>query len=478
MGKVSEIVRTVSDLGWTSAPKLAPDEPIAPSTARPGTPRPAKDGPTTFAEIGARIGADNEVLRNLLVDTGHQLNAIDDLKASFNRLTEPLHNVLTTLENERAEHAGSKGQLVALRHSHEALRADFQKLDARATELKADNERLNKSLSAALQKTSELESNRSELRTALGTARDAITTMTKQIEEHTARIRALSDEKDALIERTDAGDRKMSVVESELAQARERISLLENDKTSLQTSLDKTLGESSRLSRQLGETESALAQARNRIQQLDAALASTETERDKLIAFLDEANERRQSEVYALELKLDGMRSRCDTAEQMLASARQTVIGRSEALRAAEARAFEANVARKEAEAKADHLTAVTDSRGEQIERLESEVLELNERVRLLMASQTATESLLQDAQEHVVSLTAHVEHLQSEATAERTKSEEDLVQLSSNLEHERAARITAEAALDRARVDYGRLQQQSAHHQRHFAKSNRDAAE
>ena len=463
MGKVSEIVRTVSDLGWTSAPKLAPDEPIEPGTARPSAPRPAKGGPVTFAEVGARIGADNEVLRNLLIDTGHQLTAIDDLKASFAKLTEPLANVLTTLEHERADNARSKGELAALRNSHETLRADFQKLEARSTELKADNERLNKNLAAAVQKTSELESNRSELRGALTTARDAITTMTKQIEEHTAKIRALSDEKTALIERAEASDKKISGLEGELAQTRERISLLENDKGNLQTALDKTLGESSRVSRQLGETESALTQAKSRIQQIEGSLAAAEAERDKMIAACDEANERRQSEVYGLEIKLDGMRSRCDTAEQMLAAARQTVIGRSEALRAAEARSFEAGVARKEAEAKAEHLTAVSEARGEQIERLEHQVMELTERVRLTMASQTATESLLADAQEHVATLTGHVEHLQSEMIAQHTKAEEDFVQLSATLEHERAERTLAEAALERTRADHARLQQETA---------------
>lgn len=463
MGKVSEIVRTVSDFPWTAAPKLAPDEPVEPGSPRPAPERKPKSGAVSFADVGARIGADNEVLRNLLIETGHQLAAIDDLKASFNKLTEPLANVLTTLEHERADNARTKGELAALRTSHETLRDDFQKLEVRTSELKADNERLNRSLATALQKTRELEDNRSELRTALTTARDAITTMTKQIEEQTAKIRALSDEKVALAERAEASDKKISGLEGELAQTRERMSLLENDKGSLQTALDKTLGESSRVSRQLGETESALGQSRSRIQQLEGSLATAETERDKLVAALDEANERRQSEVYALEIKLDGMRSRCDTAEQMLASARQTIIGRSEALRAAEARSFEAGVARKEAEAKAEHLAAVSDSRGEQIDRLENEVTELNERCRLLMASQTATESLLTDAQEHVASLTGHVEQLQLEVNATRTRAEEDYVQLHAALEHERAERTLAEAGLERARADYVRLQQETA---------------
>src|SRR3954469_14902704 len=184
MGKVSGLVRTVSDFPWMAGPQLAPEGSSEPAAQQPPAvgPEPAPSpGKVTFADVGARIGADNEVLRNLLIDTGHQLSAIDDLKDSFAKLTEPLANVLTTLEHERAEHARSQGELTALRAGHETLRADFQKLEARSSELKADNERLNKGLAASLQKARELEDNRSEMRTALQTARDAINNLTKNL---------------------------------------------------------------------------------------------------------------------------------------------------------------------------------------------------------------------------------------------------------------------------------------------------------
>jgi chromosome segregation ATPase len=465
MGKVSGLVRTVSDFPWVAGPKLAPDGSLeaAARQPNPASPEPAASpGKVTFADVGARIGADNEVLRNLLIDTGHQLSAIDDLKESFAKLTEPLANILTTLEHERAEHARSQGELVALRSGHETLRADFQKLDARSSELKADNERLNKGLATALQKARELEDNRSEMRAALQTARDAINGLTKQLGDESTKVRVLSEEKVLLTERAEASDKRMSELEGELAQTREHISLLENDKHTLQVALDRTLAESSRLSRQLGESESALSQVRGRIQQIESNLAAAEAERDKLAAACDESNERRQSEVYALELKLDAMRSRSETAEQMAASARQSLIGRSEALRAAEARLFEANAARSEAGTKAEHLAALNEQRERQIEKLEHHVTELSERCRSLLQAKTANESALADAQEHVASLTSHVEQLQLETASYRTKAEEDFVQLNAMIEQERTERALVEAALESTRKDYTRLQQQT----------------
>ena len=63
-------------------------------------------------------------------------------------------------------------------------------------------------------------------------------------------------------------------MEAEIAHARERLSLLENDKDTLQAVLDRTLAESSRLSRQLADSESALSNAGSRLRQMEGRLAA------------------------------------------------------------------------------------------------------------------------------------------------------------------------------------------------------------
>ena len=74
--------------------------------------------------------------------------------------------------------------------------------------------------------------------------------------------------------------------------------------------------------------------------------AAAEDERKKLSAACDEANERRQSEVYALTLKLDAMRSRSTAAEKLLAEMRQNLVARTEEIRATEAKLVEAVLGR------------------------------------------------------------------------------------------------------------------------------------
>ena len=319
---------TVSDLlslaGGKAKPEAFPPQTNEqPSVAPP--PPPSHSERATFADIGSRIGEDNEVLRNLLIDTSHQLTAFDDLKDSFTRLIDPLNNVLTTLEQEKADNAAARGALSAMRNSHETLRADYQQLERRTSEFEDDNERLRQDLEHAVSNAREIEAERAKLAGEIAGGRNAMAMIVKQLGEETNTVRLLQEEKSRLTERAETSENRAVALEAEVAHVRERLSLLGSAKDSLQASLDKTLGESSRMGRQLAETETALSDARARIQQMETALAVADAERNKLAAACDEANERRQSEVYALGLKLEALRSHSDAAEKLLGNARQSL---------------------------------------------------------------------------------------------------------------------------------------------------------
>src|SRR5258708_10181878 len=137
---------TVSDLRGLAGAKSTPDASPAPAPEQKSAAHPANRDKMTFADLGARIGEDNEALRNLLIDTSHQLSTIDDLKETFGKLVDPLANLLTTLEQERAHNAGSQGALAAIRTSHETLPAEFQALEKKSSELEGDNEPLTPTL--------------------------------------------------------------------------------------------------------------------------------------------------------------------------------------------------------------------------------------------------------------------------------------------------------------------------------------------
>ena len=472
---------TVSDLLGLAGAKSTPDASPAPAPEQKSADQPANRDKMTFADLGARIGEDNEALRNLLIDTSHQLSTIDDLKDTFGKLVDPLSNLLTTLEQERADNAGSQGALAAIRTSHETLRAEFQALEKKSSELEGDNERLGRDLESAQQNARALEEEKAKLNGEVAAARGAMAMLVKQLGEEAGNVRVLSEEKKLLAERSDTSDRRIVGLEAEIAHARERLSLLENDKDTLQAALDRTLAESSRLSRQLAESESALSDSRSRLRQMEGSLSAAESERNNLAAACADANERRQSEVHALGLKLDALRSRSDAAEKLAAGVRQSLVERTEAMRTAEAKLLEVIVARGEAEKKVEHLAVVSSGWEQQTKKLELEVAALAERCKMLSETLTANESSLAHANEKIRSLTGHVERLQLDAAAHRAETEEHIVQLNATIEHERCERALAEGALETTRADYARIQRQMSQerstrrvdHQRRVIRNN-----
>src|ERR1700733_6683558 len=325
-------MRTVSNFlsraGVTSKSETSP----GPADRQPNIDRPEDHG-NAFAAIGTRIGEDNEALRNLLIDTGHQFGAVDDLKDTIGKLVEPLHKLMSTLEHEKSDNASLRGALAESRASHETLRTEFQVLGNKSSELEDDNERLRRDLVSAQQTIGEDEGAKARFSDEIATLRIAMADLERQLGEESSSVRVLGDEKQLLLERAATADKRIVELEAETALARERLSLLDNEKNSLQTALDQTLSEAARTSRRLAESEVALSDARARLQQTESNLASIEDERKRLTAACEESNDRRQSEVYALSLKHDAIRSRSATAEKLLAEVRQNLVARSEKVR-------------------------------------------------------------------------------------------------------------------------------------------------
>jgi hypothetical protein len=92
-------MRTISDLlGRKSVASTSTV--YAVPIAKP-SPRAEEPVEPTLADIGARVGEDNETLRNLLIDTDRRIGALDDLKEAFRNLVEPIGAALYALEQKK-----------------------------------------------------------------------------------------------------------------------------------------------------------------------------------------------------------------------------------------------------------------------------------------------------------------------------------------------------------------------------------------
>src|SRR5215468_1553529 len=99
-----------------------------PTPAKPGPPGIEEPSEPTLADIGARVGEENEALRNLLIDTDRRIGALDDLKDAFRNLVEPIGSALQALEQEKTDNVGLRNALAELRAGHESVRAEFSAL--------------------------------------------------------------------------------------------------------------------------------------------------------------------------------------------------------------------------------------------------------------------------------------------------------------------------------------------------------------
>lgn len=340
-------MRTISDFFMRRGVVVASAAlPVPASLAQHGTNGNAGHDEPTFAALGARLGESNEALRNLLIDTGRQITALDDVKDAFRELVGPIGAALHALEQEKADNAGLRNALAELRADHEAMRAEFHAAEKRAAELARDNQSLCQALELAQQAAGSLEHDRDELTGEIAAARAEVGNLRNQLAQETASARGLRKANDILVDHANGADKRIVELQADGALMREKLSLIETDKRSLQAALNQTLAESVRLSRSQTESGSALAAARTRLEQMQRSLASSESERAALCAARDEANERHQSEAYALNLQLEAMRSRAATAEKLLSEVRQNLVARTEEVRVAERKVVDASIAR------------------------------------------------------------------------------------------------------------------------------------
>jgi chromosome segregation ATPase len=151
-----------------------------------------------FSDIGSRMGEENEVLRNLLTDTGRKIGELDELKEAFDKIVAPFNSTLRALEREKSQTLGLSGMLEESRAAYETLRTEFYQIERKATTLEAESEKLREDLELSRESNRGLESTRLELSNDISTRVAQITELERQLAQETAQRRALSESRRTL----------------------------------------------------------------------------------------------------------------------------------------------------------------------------------------------------------------------------------------------------------------------------------------
>ena len=189
----------LSGFGARKAP--ASGQSPASASADPDGAVPQNRSELTLADIGARLGEDNEKLRNLLIDAGHRIGAIGDVQQAFRSLAEPVNTAIRELDQERIENGKLRSALAELRIGYDSLHGKFAALEKRAGELDSDRAQSQQQLAQAQQTARGLQRDKSELANAVAAARANLEQMEMSLVASQAERSALSTARDEADER-------------------------------------------------------------------------------------------------------------------------------------------------------------------------------------------------------------------------------------------------------------------------------------
>src|SRR6202451_4168266 len=408
----------------------------------------------TWADLGTRVGGDNESLRNLLIDVGRRIDALDDLRDIFGELVVPIGHALNTLEREALNNANLRNALEETSVGYEQLRAEVKDVRKRLATSQSECEHLNYELGLSQQAVGTLEAEKIELTGELEPARARIADLEGELARETTALRMLTEQKQAL-SKNSAADKRMAELEGLIGAASEKLTMGADENRSLQTSVDQLVEENSRLQRRVTDSEAAVEKALTQLSQMQAALRAAETERGRITAALAEANDKRQVETNTLSTRLEAMSSRAVTAEKLLAEVRGNLLSRTEDNNAAERKVVEATLVRNMAEKKLELATTALQSKEKLLNEVEQFRTKLAERANTLLLNVRQRDKALSRAEEEIQALSARVGQLEAEADRQRAKAGDTVAALKAQLDSERAGRTVAEGALKKARMSY-----------------------
>ncbi len=302
--------------------------------------------------------------------------------------------------------------------------------------------------------TNELEQTRAKLTerdTALAHAKQRIKFLAKRV----AQLEQLVLREAAASRRAAAADRPVAELDGRLTSAREELVHRENENQSLQRSFDLIVCENSRLSCRLAESDSEVNKLRSQLEQMKTTRTVAEIDRNKLNAAVNEAIERRQTEINTLNTRLEAASSRAVAAEKVLAEVRHRLLVRTAENSIAERKAADATVTRNAADKELKLLQNSLQMKEREVQELEQSRSKLIEATTILLKTFKRRETTLARAEKRIKLLGERFAEL--EAKANRIKSQEKIDELNPQLPCERARRETHTnwAELHRELEDY-----------------------
>jgi crescentin len=414
-----------------------------------------------FFPIATQLGQENETVRNLLMDAEHKIGELDSIKVSIARLVEPVCNTLRGYEETKSEKLILQRALNTTREVCNKLRDDLSTAEKKATKFKIECTRLQEIAALAKQTIAGLERTKAEQLAELGVHRAHIAELQGLTQQQASDLRLTRDENLRLGDRVVTADQRIVQVEGESQASQQETRKVKEERASLQASLEKTLSELAQTARRLSDADKAVASTQARLKATEINLAEVQTERSRLVAALDEANHAHREETNVLNSRLEALQARGTLTDKLLEEARQALIARSEEMRTFDRRVADASTTNDTLAERLSSLEAILAERELQIRDLELARALLTDEANKLIHAATAREGIYQNTQQDIREKNDLVELLEEQIAAAHGAHEMQIESLQAQLQREQLERSMAEGALETARKDVSRLQQE-----------------
>lgn len=432
-----------------------PEIPAAPADA---TPSPLELDEELFSAHGARVGGENEALRNLLLTASTKVNELDAIKDAVAKLADPVAKALAAYEAEKSEKIALQGVLNNTRTAYGKLRNELSELEKRATLTQGECLTLRQELISTQDLLKSAEATKAEAAIDVAARRVQISELESRLTQETGDNKALRDENQRLDERLLTAEKRIVVLESDINGTRQRLLMSEDERRALQASLDKGVAESARLSRKLAEAEGNLTAVQGRLRNVDANFTEANTERARLATALEEANERHEHERNSQRIRLEALQARVAATEKLLGEAREHLLARADEIRDCERRIGEISLARDSVQSRVSSLETEKMQRESEFEELRQAHAMLKDRSGALARAFSAKEIDLTRSAETAAALGTRITILENELKSRQKTNEKSVEDLTAALQREQHARAMAEGALETGRKDFAKL--------------------
>jgi chromosome segregation ATPase len=203
-----------------------------------------------YLTIARQLGKENESIRNLLIDAEHKIKELDAIKRSIAEQVDPVSKTLRALEETKS---------------------GLSTAETKVATLESECARLREILTTTQQKLTALESTNAGQTKELTTCRAQIVDLKVRVQKHSGEIQAAQDENRRLSERVALADKQKVQLESDTETTRhkfeatqQKLTASEDERISVQKSLDKTVAELSQVSQRLRESDKTFEEAKQK----------------------------------------------------------------------------------------------------------------------------------------------------------------------------------------------------------------------